>query len=99
MATRKAATGGNSGKKRVSFEAHCAPGATVFLAGSFNDWNPAAKPMTDKAGIGVFSATYLLAPGDYEYKFVINGEWMVDPANPNFQVNALGTLNSIVRVS
>jgi 1,4-alpha-glucan branching enzyme len=86
-------------KKRVAFEVRCAAGSTVFLAASFNDWSPLAKAMVDAAGAGVFTATCMLAPGSYEYKFVVNGEWTVDPANPNFVVNALGTLNSVVQVS
>jgi 5'-AMP-activated protein kinase regulatory beta subunit len=95
MATRKSAA---AGKKRTAFSVQCAPGASVFLAGSFNNWDPAAKPMADPAGDGHFAATCMLAPGTYEYKFVVNGEWTVDPANPNFVVNALGTLNSVIQV-
>jgi 1,4-alpha-glucan branching enzyme len=99
MAAKKAVRAVAGGKKRVPFEVRCAPGSAVFLAASFNDWDPTAKPMADAAGDGVFVATCMLAPGSYEYKFVVNGEWAVDPANPNFVVNALGTLNSVVLVS
>jgi 1,4-alpha-glucan branching enzyme len=70
----------------------------VFLAGAFNQWDPGGKPMADAAGDGRYTATCLLAPGTYEYKFVVNGEWTVDPANPNFVVNSLGTLNSVIQV-
>lgn len=93
--TAKAAT---VGKKRVTFEVRCASGSKVFLAASFNNWDPQAKPMVDVAGDAVFTATCMLAAGDHEYKFVINDEWTVDPANPNFVVNSLGTLNSVVQV-
>ncbi len=75
------------------------PGSTVFLAGSFNNWDPSALPMTDKAGTGVYSATVTLAPGIYEYKFVINGVWTLDPdPDRDWTQNGLGTLNSVLRV-
>jgi len=54
--------------------------------------------MVDAQGDGHYVATCMLAPGSYEYKFVVNGEWTVDPANPSFVVNSLGTLNSVVEV-
>jgi hypothetical protein len=39
-----------------------------------------------------------LAPGEHEYKFVIDGEWITDPDNPNCAVNTYGTCNSVVYV-
>jgi len=95
MTTQRA----SAGRKRVQFSVQCTPGASVFLAGSFNNWDATAKPLTDSRGDGQFKGTCMLAPGTYEYKFVVNGEWTVDPGNPNFVVNALGTLNSVVQVS
>ncbi|MBR1609630.1 MAG: glycogen-binding domain-containing protein [Kiritimatiellae bacterium] len=94
-ATRKAAPKGE--RKVITVQAD--PGSTVFLAGSFNNWDPAALRMTDKAGNGVFSATVTLAPGIYEYKFVINGVWTLDPdPERDWTQNGLGTLNSVLRV-
>ena len=54
-------------------------GTNVYLAGSFNSWSTSANKMT-KSG-GVFSTTVTLEPGVYEYKFVVDGEWITDPAN------------------
>ena len=54
-----------------------APGAEVVaLAGEFNDWQPA--PM-ERSGEGVWTAERDLPPGDYGYKFVVDGEWRLDP--------------------
>ena len=50
----------------------------VLLAGSMNGWNGTA--MT-KSG-NTFSYTMTLEPGVYEYKFVVDGNWISDPANP-----------------
>jgi len=84
--------------RRVTFSVHADPGSTVSLAGDFNNWDAAAKPMTDANGTGEFSVTILLPPGQYEYKFVINGAWCVDPECADWVQNSLGTLNSLRRV-
>ena len=38
----------------------------------------------------------MLAPGVYEYKFVVNGDWKIDERNPNFTPNDIGSLNSVL---
>ena len=43
----------------------------------------------------VYSCSLKLAPGSYEYKLVVNGEWLLDESNPNFVTNDFGTLNSV----
>lgn len=58
-----------------------APGAQeVYLVGDFNNWNPTVEPM-EKSG-DVFEIWLFLVPGTYRYKFVVDGEWTVDPDNP-----------------
>jgi len=84
--------------KRVIFKVIAEPGNKVCLAGSFNNWDPAGKEMTDPKGTGVFAVTLTLAPGTYEYKFVINGTWCVDPECAEWAQNSLGTLFSVRKV-
>jgi len=52
----------------------------VFLSGNFNDWNPDELSM-ERTPQG-WKLDYILAPGNYEYKFVVDGNWITDPANP-----------------
>ena len=85
-------------RRRVAFSVRAEPGSTVAVAGDFNAWDPAAKPMEDKDGSGLYKATVTLAPGAYEYKFVINGTWTVDPDCKEWVQNSMGTLNSVIRV-
>lgn len=85
-------------RRRVKFEVLAEPDSKVFLAGSFNNWDSEAKQLKEKDGDGVYTCTLLLEPGEYEYKFVINGEWLIDSENPNFSQNQIGTLNSVVKV-
>ena len=85
-------------KKAVTFTVHADNDKAVYVAGEFNGWDPAAKRMVDKDGSGLYSAVLALAPGEYEYKFVINGIWCVDPNCREWRQNSLGTLNSVLRV-
>lgn len=87
-----------SAEKSVTFTVHADSGKQVFLAGSFNNWNPADKKMAEKKGSGLYSTTVKLAPGSYQYKFVIDGTWCQDPENADAVQNELGTLNSVINV-
>ncbi|MDX9867312.1 MAG: glycogen-binding domain-containing protein [Kiritimatiellia bacterium] len=84
--------------QRVLFSVRAEVGSKVSLAGSFNNWDPTAKLMADKKGDGVYTATVLLAPGTYEYKFVIDGTWCADPDCADWVQNDHGTLNSVKHV-
>jgi 1,4-alpha-glucan branching enzyme len=84
--------------KPVRFELMADPGSAVFVAGSFNGWNPRYAQMTDENGSGLYSLTMYLPPGSYEYKFVINGVWTADPGCPQWTANPLGSLNSLLTV-
>ena len=85
-----------STKRRVVFEINAGPGKSVGVAGSFNDWNPDAKPLKDRNGDGVYRGIVTLEPGRYEYKFVVDGIWSMDARNPLFAPNDFGTLNSLI---
>ena len=80
----------------VTFTFHADAGKAVYVAGEFNGWDPAAKEMSFRNG--VYAATVKLAPGDYQYKFVVDGAWCIDPENANSVENDQGTRNSIVTV-
>ena len=77
----------------------------VFLAGSFNDWNPSTTRM-ERDSDGSWVATVSLTPGRHEYKFVVDGTWCCNPGGPEFEEacpghvrNSFGTLNCIIDVS
>lgn len=84
--------------KRVIFQVAASPKSEVFLAGTFNQWDPRRHQMKDTRDTGKYSITLMLAKGSYEYKFVINGNWVVDPECQNWVRNSLGTLNSVAQV-
>ena len=80
--------------KSVTFTVHAEAGQDVRLAGSFTDWETKAKKMTFKKANGVYSATVKLAPGEYQYKFIIGDKWATDDQNAEFVPNDKGTFNS-----
>ncbi|KAH8495211.1 hypothetical protein H0E87_018409 [Populus deltoides] len=52
----------------------------VFLAGSFDGW--ATQRRMEKSSVGIFSLYLKLYPGRYEIKFIVDGEWRLDPLRP-----------------
>lgn len=71
--------------------------ASASVAGDFNDWDPAVGKMT-KAKDGSFKARFTMAPGAHEYKFFVDGMWVVDESNDIKVQNIFGTFNSVVKV-
>ena len=83
---------------RVTFQVTASLKSTVSLAGTFNQWDVKRHPMKDIRGDGKYTITLMLPKGEHEYKFVINGNWVVDPVCRNWVRNACGTLNSVLKV-
>jgi 1,4-alpha-glucan branching enzyme len=82
----------------VHFEFTHPTARAVCIAGTFNDWQPAAKPM-HPAGGGRWLKETALAPGTYEYRLVVDGEWMVDPRAQETVANPFGGRNSLLKVT
>ena len=75
------------------------PGAQeVCSAGSFNDWHPSVTPMI-RLRDGQWAKELSLAPGRYEYRFVVDGQWVDDPAATELIPNPFGTANAVLVVA
>jgi 1,4-alpha-glucan branching enzyme len=75
------------------------PGAKiVYLCGDFNDWSPRSLRMFRRGGKGLWERSVSLEPGRYEYKFIVDGEWIHDPAALENRANHCGSFNSIIHV-
>ena len=71
----------------------------VHLVGDFNNWSPAADPMSDQDADGVWTLFYPLSPGSYQYKYVVNGDrWIPDPRNPESVPDGFEGRNSVVKI-
>lgn len=84
--------------KLVTFQIAASPKSTVSLAGTFNQWDVKRHIMKDINGDGKYTITLMLPKGEHEYKFVINGNWVVDPECRNWVRNSYGSLNSVIKV-
>jgi len=69
----------------------------VNVFGQFNDWNRAARPLT-QAEDGSWHTELLLEAGVYQYKFFVDGIELVDPANPVLVPNGFGDFNNVLEV-
>ncbi|MGN0867275.1 MAG: glycogen-binding domain-containing protein [Oligosphaeraceae bacterium] len=83
---------------RVVFRYHGDPGHQVTVAGTFNDWDPQARPLVDKEGNGEYTVCFLLKNGTYQYKLVVDGQWILDPTNPVEAPNDFGGSNNVIVV-
>ena len=84
-------------KKPVTFTYVDSNAKSVSIVGDFNNWDEKRDPMFNLGG-GVWQITLYLEPGEYEYKFVIDGEkWIEDPNAKKFVDDGKGR-RSIVTV-
>ncbi|MCQ2380470.1 MAG: glycogen-binding domain-containing protein [Victivallaceae bacterium] len=71
-------------------------GHEVFVAGSFNNWDPTAKKLEYKEAKGYYLGRLMMESGRYSYKLVIDGQWILDPENDNLEPNEFGSMNNIL---
>ncbi|MGD0483349.1 MAG: isoamylase early set domain-containing protein [Gemmatimonadales bacterium] len=71
---------------------------SVALAGDFDGWDPARLPM-QREGSGLWTVDVPLAPGRYQYAFVVDGRrFIADPSAPRATGDDFGTPTSVVTV-
>jgi len=71
----------------------------VQLAGDFSDWKPVSNVLIQEEQDRIWKCVVNLNPGRYQYKFVVDGEWKVDPNNEEVVIDDKGVSNSSLRVS
>jgi len=68
----------------------------VFLTGDFNNWSESSIKMDDSDGI--YTKTMYLKKGKYSYKYIVDGQWVVDENADDFIDDGDGGKNSVVYV-
>jgi len=72
---------------------------SVAVAGDFNGWNPTQTKL-ERSDDGVWTVTFPLNPGRYEYMFVIDGEqWIGDPFATEESGDGFGSTNAVLDVT
>ena len=70
---------------------------SVYLTGDFVQW--AAQPPGAVAFTlgtdGAWTVTYPFDQGTYQYKFIVDGNWITDPTNPMTVDDGMGHTNSV----
>lgn len=88
----------------VDFTCHAPEAKAVFVAGTFNDWKPDATPLQHQSE-GNWAVKTPLAPGRYEFKFIVDGQWCCEPGCEGEYhgcskcvPNECGTMNRVLEV-
>jgi hypothetical protein len=93
---RKLALPSPSLKGNITFRLQGFPDAKVVaIAGDFNNWNQ-SQFLFSKEGSGWVCRVNLPA-GVYQYKFIVDGNWLIDPNNPKIVHDERGNENSLLR--
>jgi 1,4-alpha-glucan branching enzyme len=94
--TKKSGNGHSTQSIRIEFTHPTA--AAVAIAGTFNDWHPAATQMI-RVGDGRWVKDLSLPPGTYEYRLVVDGTWIPDPSAGQKAPNPFGDFNSVLKIN
>ena len=84
-------------KRTVRLELDVPKARSVYVVGTFNNWKPGATPLIWIGGTKWFK-DLPLAPGRYEYRFVVNGTLIDDPKGKAYVPNPQGGRNAVLQV-
>jgi 1,4-alpha-glucan branching enzyme len=95
-----------SGTRKVTLTCNAPSAKSVAVAGDFNHWDPTASPMSN-AKNGNWQIKLLLAPGQHEFKYVVDGQWCCEPGIDDHCCeivsqtveNPFGTKNRILNIN
>ncbi len=83
---------------KMTFTLHAPDAQSVKLAGNFSSWEHEAKPMR-RLKNGSWKATLSLEPKTYEYRFLVDGQWVDDPECDARKPNPFGGENCVCVVA
>ena len=81
----------------VLFSCYAPRAGEVCVVADFNDWQPGMTPLEHVDGSGVWQRIIPLKKGTYEYKFLVDGTWVTDNANPKTSRSEFGE-NSLIEI-
>jgi chromosome partitioning protein len=82
----------------VLFTLHAPHASAVSVTGAFTNWSREGIPLVKDPDDGIWKAVVDIKPGEYEYRFVVDGVWIRDPGNKKFAPNGFGQENSVLLV-
>ena len=90
-------TSNKTQKRRVTITYEAPEAESVMVTGSFCGWETNSHKLKKDAQ-GVWKKRHTLTPGQYEYRFVVDGVWCDDPSSSERVPNAFGAENCILNV-
>lgn len=69
----------------------------VLIAGDFNHWIGEHMTKVDSES-DLWQKVIMVGVGVYRYKFLVDGDWIVDPVNTQTEPTPYGSMNSIAEV-
>jgi hypothetical protein len=92
-ATKKAPAG-----QKVTFSYFAPAAQSVLLAGDFTGWDHSPLSLK-KLKTGTWKTTVALRPGEYQYRLLVDGQWIDDPQCRTRRPNQFGSQNCICVVN
>ena len=70
----------------------------VAVTGEFTNWSREGIAMRRDPDDGLWKVVVDITPGEYEYRFIVDGVWVRDPNNRDYVRNEFGQENSLLIV-
>ena len=80
----------------VLFQTTAKHAQSVEIAGDFNCWVP--QPLISRDKESLWQIVVPISDGKFRYKFIVDGEWQLDPYQPQRVANAHGCFDSYVEI-
>ncbi len=84
--------------REVRFAIDAPNAKDIYIVGDFNQWKMDEGSRLSRAEDGKWEKRLGLSSGKHKYKFVIDGEWVVDSRNSEQVPNVFGTFDAIINL-
>jgi 1,4-alpha-glucan branching enzyme len=84
--------------KDIEFRLEAPAARSVELVADFTDWTKSPVRLA-KGRDGVWQTAVSLLPGQYSYRFIVDGQWCDDPRCTQRVANPFGTTNCVFSVT
>lgn len=85
-------------QREVAFNIDAPNARDIYVVGEFNHWKINEESRLSKLENGKWEKRLGLATGRYKYKFVVDGEWILDARNAEREQNSFGTFDSVMQL-
>ncbi|MDP2913575.1 MAG: AAA family ATPase [Candidatus Omnitrophota bacterium] len=84
--------------REVTFAIEAPNAKNIYIVGDFNHWKITDDNRLSRIVDGKWEKRVTLPPGRHSYKFIVDGEWLIDSRNAEREPNTFGTFNSVIKL-